>query len=52
MVQPTFVELVPQLAQSIDTRLELIVGEHVVKIPTGFDEETLRRLLAVMDGRT
>ncbi|MGE3671943.1 MAG: hypothetical protein AB7K71_19895 [Polyangiaceae bacterium] len=52
VAQPTFVELVAPRAESCDTRLELAVGGRVVKIPTGFDEETLRRLLAVMDGRT
>ena len=56
--RPAFVEVeappVPEVATSpvaMQNALEVAVGQMRVVVPTGFDEETLRRLLRVMGER-
>ena len=42
------VELVaPEAAFASETPVELVLGDVVVRVRRGFDDETLRRLLAV-----
>jgi transposase-like protein len=48
---PTFVEVVAPLPAVAD-RIEVVVdGKHVVRVPDGFDEATLRRVIAVVQER-
>lgn len=49
---PTFVEVVATVPTVAD-RVEVVVdGKLVVRVPDGFDETTLRRVLAVVRERT
>lgn len=43
------VELIPQAAH--DTRLEVVVGSSVVRVPVGADRVTLTLVLDVLEGR-
>lgn len=51
----TFVEVTSMAASSWwhdGERIELVVDDrHLVRVPDGFDAETLRRVLEVVDGR-
>ena len=38
-------------ARGNEAGIELVVGEYVIRIPNGFDDATLRRLLAVLRER-
>lgn len=49
--RPAFVEVVPRAEEAPGAGLELVVGAARVLIPVGFDEETLGRLLRVVEGR-
>lgn len=47
---PTFVEVVAPMEQP-QNALEVKVGELLVVVPVGFDEETLRRLVRALGKR-
>lgn len=47
---PAFVEVVAPMVQP-QAALEVKVGEVQVVVPAGFDEETLRRLMRVLEER-
>jgi hypothetical protein len=38
-------------ARGNEARTELVVGEYIIRIPNGFDDATLRRLLAALRAR-
>jgi hypothetical protein len=38
-------------ARGNEARIELVVGEYIIRIPSGFDDATLRRLLAALRER-
>jgi hypothetical protein len=44
---PAFVEIRPTVIPTIEV---VLPTGHVVRVPNGFDEETLRRLTAILDG--
>ena len=47
----SFVQLEPSTAPASGPMLELVVAEgRLIRVPTGFDEETLARLVAVVEG--
>lgn len=45
---PAFVEIKPAASQAIEVALR---SGHVVSVPDGFSEETLRRVVAVLEGQ-
>jgi transposase-like protein len=48
-----FVEVMATLPAAAGDQLEVVIdGKTVVRVPSGFDDETLRRLLAVLQERT
>ena len=50
--KPQFIELTEALigdgSVAMDSGLELLVSDVLIKVPVGFDEQTLRRLLLVI----
>lgn len=44
---PAFVEIKPVAREAIEVALR---SGHVVRVPDGFSEETLRRIVAVLEG--
>lgn len=45
---PPFVEIKPTASQAIEVALR---SGHVVSVPDGFSEDTLRRVVAVLEGQ-
>jgi hypothetical protein len=41
--------IVEVVATPVDGRLELVVGDRRIRVPVNFDEDTLRRLLSVLE---
>lgn len=49
---PTFVELAPSAVLVAGEPIEIVTtGGEVVRVPVGFDDETLTRVLAVLEAR-
>ncbi len=46
-----FIEVVPAIAAAVREApaFELLLGDRALRIPVGFDEPTLRRLLSVLE---
>ncbi len=49
--RPAFVEVLPPPTHESAESLEVVLGDVRVRVPVGFDEETLRRLLRVAGER-
>lgn len=53
--RPRFVEVRPAklgaLVGGVDARLELVLADCVIRVPGGFDDDALRRVLAVVAER-
>ena len=53
--RPRFVEVNPAklgaLVSGMDARLELVLADCVIRVPGGFDDDALRRVLAVVAER-
>jgi hypothetical protein len=47
MKPPQFVSLLPSSAGATDACVQVAVGRFVLRVPRGFDEDTLRRVLQV-----
>lgn len=43
---PEFVEVTPR-AETVDVPIDVVVGDLVVRVSAGFDEDTLRRILTI-----
>jgi len=50
---PSFVEIseavLPAMAAEADDRVELVVGDVIVRVPDAFEERTLARVIAVLE---